>query len=213
MSVPARRVPLPEFGARRISPAAPVSELNLWAPRFDQIGLEASFSSRRHEMACRSISGKSVRFFCVALSIAAGLARAQSGPSSEPDIEQLMARFLTAFDNLDWPVFRSCFSVSPTVFFPLPQVVRRVEGEQFDKVWQAFFDQARKRATGEGRKNPPFLDIKPKDLRIDRLTDDVAVVTLHLGTEPRLNRRTIVLQKFSNGWKIVHVHASYLAPE
>jgi ketosteroid isomerase-like protein len=157
---------------------------------------------------------KIVRMVCVALVLAlSGAAgRAQPVPSPNTDVEQAVSRFLTAFNNLDWPAFRDCFSQSPTAFFPFPQVPRRVEGEEFDKDWQSFFDASRKQASERGRTTPPFLDIKPADTRIDRLTDEVAVVTFHLGAEPRLNRRTLILQKFGNGWKIVHLHASYLAP-
>ncbi len=139
--------------------------------------------------------------------------RAQGVVPSNADVEQAMSRFLTAFDNLDWPAFRDCFSESPTVFFPFPQAAQRAEGEAFDKTWRSFFDSARKQAAGRGKTAPPFMEIKPKDMRIDRVTDEVAVVTFHLGTEPRLNRRTFVLQKFPNGWKIVHLHASYLTPD
>ena len=163
----------------------------------------------------RCVRSNRVRLASMALllQVLLGIARAQDHTSSNSEIEQALSRFLTAFNNLDWPVFRDCFSTSPTVFFPLPQVVRRVEGEEFDKVWQRFFDQARKRAVGGGKTTPPFLDIRPKDMRIDRLDDQVAVVTFHLNAEPKLNRRTIVLQKFPAGWKIVHLHASYIAPD
>jgi hypothetical protein len=146
-----------------------------------------------------------------------GIGHAQAVAPVNSDAEQVILRFLTAFNNLDWPVFRDCFSNSPTMFFPFPLAgppggptpsVRRIEGEEFDKVWQDSFDRARKQAAAQGKARPPFLDIKPEDLRIDRLTDEVALVTFRLGKEPRLSRRTIVLQRFSNGWKIVHIHAS-----
>ena len=149
----------------------------------------------------------------LAFPILLGIGRAQAFAPANSDVEQIMARFLTAFNNLDWPVFRDCFSKAPTVFFPFPQMVRRVEGEEFDKVWQDFFDLSRKRAAAQGKTDPPFLNINPEDVRVDRLTNEVALVTFHLGTEPQLNRRTVVLQRFSNGWKIVHLHASYLPRE
>ena len=137
-----------------------------------------------------------------------GIGHAQAVAPINSDAEQVILRFLTAFNNLDWPVFRDCFSNSPTMFFPSPPSVRRIEGEEFDKVWQGTFDRVRKQAAAQGKARPPFLDIKPEDMRVDRLTDEVALVTFRLGKEPRLGRRTIVLQRFSNGWKIVHIHAS-----
>ena len=155
---------------------------------------------------------KTAGVLCVALAFPflLGTGRAQAVAPSNSDVEQAMSRFLTAFNNLDWPVFRDCFSNAPTMFFPIPKTNRRVEGAEFDKVWQSLFDVNRKQAAGRGKTAPPFINIQPKDIRIDRLTDDVAVVTFHLGVEPGLNRRTIVLQRFPNGWKIVHIHASYL---
>lgn len=166
-------------------------------------------------VARNSVMGKVAQGLCAALALPMlmGTGRAQTVAPVGSDVEQAMSRFLTAFNNLDWPVFRHCFSKSPTVFLPFPEVVRRVEGEEFDKVWQDFFALSRKRAAAQGKTSPPFLNIKPENMRLERLTDEVALVTFHLGTEPRLNRRTIVLQRFSDGWKIVHLHASYLTRE
>lgn len=156
-----------------------------------------------------------VQVLCIVLAfpILLRVSCARDAAPVNSDVEQAVSRFLTAFDNLDWPVFRSCFSKSPTVFFPFPQMPRRVEGEEFDKVFQDLFDSSRKQAAAQGKTTPPFLNIKPEDMRVDRLTDEVAVVTFHLHAEPRLGRRTIILQKFPNGWKIVHIHASYQTGE
>ena len=158
---------------------------------------------------------KPIRLLCAALVFVcvSPIGHTQRDALSNSEIEQAISRFVTALNNLDWPAFRACFSTSPTGFFPFPQIARRVEGAEFDKAWQFIFDRGRKQAAGEGKTSPPFLDIKLKDIRIDRLTNEVAVVTFHLGAEPRLNRRTFILQRFPAGWKIVHVHASYLVQE
>ena len=37
---------------------------------------------------------------------------------------------------------------------------------------------------------------------------EAAVVTFHLGDEPPFSRRTLVFAQRSEGWKIVHLHAS-----
>ena len=38
-------------------------------------------------------------------------------PTSEAQAQHLMADFLMAFDNLDWPAFRQCWAANPVVFF------------------------------------------------------------------------------------------------
>ncbi len=58
---------------------------------------------------------------------------------------------------------------------------------------------------------PPYMDIQPKDLRI-QVFGNTAIATFHLGDRAGLlNRRTIVLNKTEAGWKIVHLHASEVA--
>jgi hypothetical protein len=55
------------------------------------------------------------------------------------------------------------------------------------------------------------MNLKQLDLRIEKLSDDVTLVTFHLIDGDVLNRRTIVFKRETNGWKIVHIHASNLA--
>ncbi len=60
---------------------------------------------------------------------------------------------------------------------------------------------------------PPYIDIQPKDLRI-QVFGNTAIATFHLDDRDGaglLNRRTIVLNKTEAGWKIVHLHASEVA--
>src|SRR5689334_5391493 len=100
----------------------------------------------------RDAMSKLLSGLCAALacSMLLGNVQAQAVTTVNSGVEEAMSRFLTAFNNLDWPSFRDCFSKSPTVFFPFPQVTRRVEGEEFDKVWQDYFNLSRKRATAQG---------------------------------------------------------------
>jgi hypothetical protein len=52
------------------------------------------------------------------------------------------------------------------------------------------------------------MNLNPIDLKI-QIAVDVAIATLHLDDRPGfLNRRTIVLQRGTRGWKIIHLHAS-----
>ena len=54
-----------------------------------------------------------------------------------------------------------------------------------------------------------FMFLEPKDLRVDFVSPDVAVVTFHLTTNPQSSsRRLFVLARKAGQWKITHLHAS-----
>jgi hypothetical protein len=56
-------------------------------------------------------------------------------------------------------------------------------------------------------KNTRQLQINPKDINI-QLYPQTAIVTFHLGDgETRLSRRTLVMVKQNENWKIAHLHA------
>lgn len=123
-------------------------------------------------------------------------------------IHEFLLKFLAAFDDLDWPAFRACFSDAATVFHPAPPNLRRTDSpEQFERAWLGVFDRIKK---GSGRTSPPYMDLRPEDLRVENLAEGVALVTFHLTNGNVLSRRTLILKKDSTGWKIVHIHASNL---
>ena len=122
---------------------------------------------------------------------------------AQSEVRKTLADFIRAFDNLEWDQFRSFFADDATVFYPR-EFARRAEGrEEFERYFQKVFDRIR-----EGKSHAPYMDIQPKDLKL-QIMGDVAIVTFHLDDRPGfLNRRTIVLQKRESGWKIIHLHAS-----
>jgi ketosteroid isomerase-like protein len=132
--------------------------------------------------------------------------------SSQPggdDIDAAMQRFLTAFNNLDMPAFLDCFSDDATVFHPPSPPPRsfqmRIQGRaEIRRTFEVVFAQIR---TVSGKAAPPFQDLQPHDLEVQRF-DDVAVVTFHLGTAAARLRRTLVFHRAATGWRIVHLHAS-----
>jgi ketosteroid isomerase-like protein len=138
-------------------------------------------------------------------------ASAQLPPDSTPtplEIRQTLTAFLTAFDNLDWPAFSRYFAAGATVFHPAPPNEKRIDSPQeFEKAWLGVFARIKK---ASGRSAPPYINLQPQDLRIQLLSPDVSLVTFHLVDGPTLSRRTIVLRHESDGWKIVHIHASNL---
>ncbi len=135
-----------------------------------------------------------------------GIAPQSQGRSS---IEQAISTFLSAFNNLDWRAFRACFSDTATVFQPAAPYARRVESPgQFEQAWLTVFDRIRK---SSGRASAPYMDLRPADVRIEQLSEDVGLVTFHLIANTGVNRRTLVFKRYPEGWKIVHLHASTIA--
>jgi ketosteroid isomerase-like protein len=127
----------------------------------------------------------------------------QKPASSEAEVQDALKEFVQAFDNLDWERFRLAFDDTATVFYPRAFPERANGRTEFEKTFKVVFEQIRK-----GRSVGPYMDIQPRDLRI-QLFGDVAIATFHLADRPGfLNRRTLVLHKADTGWKIVHLHAS-----
>jgi ketosteroid isomerase-like protein len=112
-------------------------------------------------------------------------------------VEQALATFVAAFNDLDRARMAACFLDDATVFFPWGGYgAGEFWAEQFE-VWRV------------ERDGPPYLNIQPRDLQIQRLGDTAAVATFHLEHDPdTLARRTLVLSRTPAGWKIAHLHAS-----
>lgn len=126
-----------------------------------------------------------------------------SVPDADDGLEKALTNFIQAFDNLDWERFRAAFADNATVFYPRAYPSRAEGRAEFEKTFKLVFEEIK-----AGKSAPPYMDIQPRDLRIQRL-NDVAIVTFHLDDRPGVpNRRTIVLQKTASAWKIVHLHAS-----
>lgn len=141
----------------------------------------------------------------IAITVALLLVRpvfAQS-PTPEADVRETLTHFIRAFDDLDWEQFRQAFDDNATVFYPRAMPERANGRAEFEKGFKTVFQQIRGSKTAA-----PYMDIQPKELRIQRF-GDVAIATFHLDDRAGfLNRRTIVLNKTPKGWKIVHLHAS-----
>jgi ketosteroid isomerase-like protein len=125
----------------------------------------------------------------------------------EDEVRQTLSQFVQAYDNLDGDRFAEFFSDDATMFQPR-RFARRAENKadiesQFRQVFQTI--------RGDQTK-PPYMEIQPRDLRVQMLSTGVAIVTFHLDDRPNvLNQRTIVWRRTKSGWKIVHIHASEVA--
>jgi ketosteroid isomerase-like protein len=144
---------------------------------------------------------------------AAAVAQAPRVSSQPQAPEELAAiriaaeHFLRTLDNLEWEPFRTSWASDPSVFFPFADTPDRVDGAAaVEARWQRFFEQARTRRAG-----PPYLQIRPRDVRVDRY-GDVGLVTFTFDGLPELQgqvaRRTLVLVQERGAWKVVHLHAS-----
>jgi hypothetical protein len=146
-------------------------------------------------------------FLLVAMLPPVGLAQdRKSANAGRATVEQALSRLVTAFENLDWQNFRPCFSENATIFHPAAPDIKRIDTpEQFDKAWLAVFDRIKKNS---GRTSPPYMDLHPEDLRIERLSEVVALVTFHLFDGETVSRRTVIFTRSGGVWKVVHIHAS-----
>ncbi len=128
-----------------------------------------------------------------------------ASPQDEADIHLFLNQFISAFDNLDWEKFRACFADEATIIHPA-LFSHRLDGRaEYEPAWQKVFDRTR---MDSGKSRPRYMDLQPRDLKIQML-NQAAVVTFHLDRgHSSTGRRTLVLRKDANAWKIVHLHAS-----
>jgi ketosteroid isomerase-like protein len=122
-------------------------------------------------------------------------------------VVQAAENFVKAFNHFDWTTFRSSFTDDATIFFPFWQQGKRRAGKQeIESTWLDIFP--------EFLNNPDndTLQIYPEDVHI-QLYGETAIITFHLGDGiEQLSRRTLVLIKQNNDWKIFHLHASTMTP-
>ena len=115
--------------------------------------------------------------------------------------------FVSVFSNLEWDKFTTFFAEDATAFFPpsAKYPYRANNKTEIEKVFKAFFDTIKAQ-----KANPPYLTIKPIDLKI-QIFSSTAVVTFMLDDLNLLGRRTFILEKQNGKWLIVHLHASGVA--
>ena len=144
-----------------------------------------------------------IRVWLMALALSVpGVADAK--PTPQKDVERVIGDFLVAFSNRDFAVFVPYFSEDATVFFPPSAAapLGRVRGRsEIERTFKTIFDAYPPRTT---RAPAP---IAPQDLLIQEF-DGHAVVTFQLGSETARQRRTFVLKRIGDEWKIVHLHGS-----
>jgi ketosteroid isomerase-like protein len=125
-------------------------------------------------------------------------------------VTEALGKFVSAFDALDMKRFIGCFSVDASVFTPTGDPHRLDGAAKIEAFFQTVFDETRR---ASGRSEPPYMNLEPKDLRIQGMVD-VAIATFHL-VEPdsSIHRRTFVYRRESGVLKIAHLHASNFLPQ
>jgi len=124
---------------------------------------------------------------------------------SEAKTSEILAaarHFLRVLDDLDWERFAACWSSDPTAFLPGEDM--RLDGRAavFTN-FRALFDQIPPRAPG-----PPYLHLKPRNLRVD-CHGDAGLVTFTLGDTPGpVPLRSLLFVREAGVWKLAHVHAT-----
>lgn len=109
-------------------------------------------------------------------------------------------QFLAAFARMDLDAMLGCFDANATSFFPVEHRAERLANR--DAIRDGFARVIeRARARGLERMNLPVSDV------LCETWGDAALVTCHL-RDARLGRRTFVLRRTADGWRIVHLHAS-----
>ncbi len=115
---------------------------------------------------------------------------------TEPDTAQVLSAaqaFLTAFNNLDWEAFHASFAPSATVFQPFGEPWRNDGRENIAAFFGRLFEEIRSSTEG-----PPYMNITPRDLRIEML-EDAGIVTFHLPGRETVGRRTLVFGRQRRG--------------
>ena len=144
--------------------------------------------------------------FITIVPVVANAVPLQGLPADEVAVQKVVDGFIASLNAADVNGFMTFFAPDATLFFPLSSLPLRLEDrQQIATAFGAFFEAVRRR-----HPEPPYMNMIPVGTRV-QLLGGVAVVTFHLKGEDVVSRRTLVLQKRSGAWLIVHLHASSLA--
>lgn len=154
------------------------------------------------------------------LSLLAALALPRAGSAQSPtpcsapafaratDPRAAVAGWVKAFNDLDWEPFRCFFGDDIAAFMPFPDTPQRLAGRgTIEARFRAYFAEVKRERSG-----PPYLRIEPRGLDVTPTGPDGAVVSFTLGAGAQRGRRTLVLTRRDGAWRMVHLHASMVAP-
>jgi ketosteroid isomerase-like protein len=131
---------------------------------------------------------------------------------SDAAIMAPVEEFVRALTHADAAAVQRSFAPDATLFMPFDDLPRRIGGNV--AIANAFGPYFKDLLASD--RQPPYFKLEPRDLSLQRLTGGVAIVTFHLGDLPaagakdpvRYSRRSFIVKRYANGWRIAHLHAS-----
>ncbi len=125
--------------------------------------------------------------------------------------QQTFQQFIAAFNALDWPVFHSCFADSVSLFNPEVSgaaSLHRLDGRtEVERSYRGIFDVAAADSTPS--RGPHIV---PEHLQMQQFGDAAVLSFEFKRAAGSFGRRTIVMARQADGWRIVHIHASNVKP-
>ena len=120
--------------------------------------------------------------------------------NADQQIEETLTEFLDALSKGDKERFEAMFTAENTVFSPFPWSVGR---SSVQDSFAQLFEMLSSRPSGQSN-----TGLQAEDLLINTF-GNVAIATFHLNNRPpALGRRTVILVKEQESWKVQHLHAS-----
>ena len=119
---------------------------------------------------------------------------------------ETLRAFLMAFENCDLPLMESFFAPDATYFDRAQPGSRNVESYERGIGMPAGMRELAEQLPRAGGR-APYHKVEPQNLLIQSF-ENVALCTFHLLNADTLGRRTVVLNRRHEGWRIVHIHAS-----
>jgi ketosteroid isomerase-like protein len=113
--------------------------------------------------------------------------------------------FIADFNALDSARFAAHWAPTASAVLPFSDTPDRIDGrEALLARFHAYFAQVRRERSG-----PPFLFMVLRDVRIEPLADDVALVAYAFDAGGRAQRRSLVMVRGADArWRIAHLHGS-----
>lgn len=117
-----------------------------------------------------------------------------------------LKEFLIAVMSQNHEKLMTFFDENAQMFSPLGTHPARLDGcTAIGKQFETMVETIKKQPLGS-------IDLDPQDLDARELSPNVVLITFHLHLPGPLHRRSCVMTRVENGWRIAHIHASLASP-
>jgi ketosteroid isomerase-like protein len=124
-------------------------------------------------------------------------------PAKPDGASQVLGAFVSALNHADIDAVTGLLAANATAFLPLESCPSELVGrEAIRSALLPVFLELRQQSSG-----PEYMHLVPKDVHIQSV-GSVAIVTFDSGSGPAISRRSLVIEKSSRGWLIMHFHGS-----